>query len=214
MEARGSAEIVAVQLWLAVAIGWLTLWETDLTSLKFTYLKIKVTQQLLRFENTTKHPKLNPVAPPGIVLLAFDTDNEAIYNHIYSIAMQAINCAQCQPSARCCCYNCNKVGHIHPECPHPIKNPLLSLPNRFAPRGRGAQLGRGGMVVACGAHGGSVVACGAHGGMVVACGACGGMVVASGASGGMVVACGASNTYSVPFRQATGAALTAQQQAH
>ena len=36
------------------------------------------------FENTTKRPKLNPVALPGIALSAFDTDaNEAIYNHTY-----------------------------------------------------------------------------------------------------------------------------------
>eukprot|EP00961_Rhodomonas_salina_P213656 2885265-Rhodomonas_salina.1 len=62
--------------------------------------------------------------------------------------MQAIDDAQCQPTARLCCYNCNEVGHICPECPHPIKNPLLPLPNRFAQRGRGAQWGRGGMVVA------------------------------------------------------------------
>eukprot|EP00961_Rhodomonas_salina_P247451 3343494-Rhodomonas_salina.1 len=98
--------------------------------------------------------------------------------------MQAKDDAQHQPTAGCSCYNCNKVGHIHPECPHPIKNPLLPQPNRFALRGRGAQWGRGGMVVA------------------------------GGASGGMVVACGASNTYTMPFRQATGEALTAQQQAH
>eukprot|EP00961_Rhodomonas_salina_P114466 1540263-Rhodomonas_salina.1 len=65
MEAKGSAEIAAVQLWRAVAIGWLTSWESDPKSLKFTDLKIKVAQQLLRFEGTTKRPKLNPVAPPG-----------------------------------------------------------------------------------------------------------------------------------------------------
>eukprot|EP00961_Rhodomonas_salina_P186999 2524879-Rhodomonas_salina.1 len=90
--------------------------------------------------------------------------------------MQAINNAQHQPPAGSSCYNCNKVGHIRPECPHPIKNPLLPLPNRFAPGGRGALLGRGGMVVACGAR-----PLGALLGW-------GGMGVASGASGGMRVA--------------------------
>eukprot|EP00961_Rhodomonas_salina_P017554 236173-Rhodomonas_salina.1 len=103
--------------------------------------------------------------------------------------MQAIDDAQHQPTAGCRCYNCNE-------------------------RGRGAQLGRGGMVVASGARGGSVVASKACGGMVVAGGASGGMVVAGGAHGGMVVAAGASNTYAMPFGQATGAALAAQQQAH
>eukprot|EP00961_Rhodomonas_salina_P089576 1204649-Rhodomonas_salina.1 len=64
-------------------------------TLKFTYLKIKVAQQLSRFENTTQRPKLNPVAPLGVALSAFDTDaDEAIYNHTYSIAMQAIDYAQ------------------------------------------------------------------------------------------------------------------------
>eukprot|EP00961_Rhodomonas_salina_P162131 2183974-Rhodomonas_salina.1 len=94
MEARGSAEIVA--------------WETGPKSLKFTDLKIKVAQQLSRFEpeGTTKHPKLNPVAPPGVALLAFDTDDEAIYNHTYSIALQAINAVQ-QHTAGRCCYNCH-----------------------------------------------------------------------------------------------------------
>eukprot|EP00961_Rhodomonas_salina_P047582 639271-Rhodomonas_salina.1 len=53
-----------------------------------------------------------------------------------------------------------------------------------------------------------------RGGMVVAGGASGGMVIAGGACGGMVFAGGASNTYAMPFRQATGAALAAQQQAH
>eukprot|EP00961_Rhodomonas_salina_P229991 3108096-Rhodomonas_salina.1 len=40
------------------------------------------------------------------------------------------------------------------------------------------------------------------------------MGVACGASGGMEVAGGACNTYAMPFRQATGAAVAAQQQAH
>eukprot|EP00961_Rhodomonas_salina_P185602 2506038-Rhodomonas_salina.1 len=107
MEARGSAEIVAVQLWRAVAIGWLTSWETNPRSLKFTDLKIKVAQQLSRFENTTKHPKLNPVAPPGVALSAFDMDDESTYNHTYSIAMQAIDDAQRQSSAGHHCFNCH-----------------------------------------------------------------------------------------------------------
>eukprot|EP00961_Rhodomonas_salina_P035168 473222-Rhodomonas_salina.1 len=58
------------------------------------------------------------------------------------------------------------------------------------------------------------VTCGARGGMGVTGGARGGMGVAGGARGGMGVACGAHNTYAMPFRQATGAALAAQQQAH
>eukprot|EP00961_Rhodomonas_salina_P219463 2966456-Rhodomonas_salina.1 len=40
------------------------------------------------------------------------------------------------------------------------------------------------------------------------------MGVACGARGGMGVSCGAHNIYSMPFGQATGAALTAQQEAH
>eukprot|EP00961_Rhodomonas_salina_P028849 388970-Rhodomonas_salina.1 len=50
--------------------------------------------------------------------------------------------------------------------------------------------------------------------MGVTCGARGGMGVACGARGGMGVAGGARNTYAMPFGQATGAALAAQQQAH
>eukprot|EP00961_Rhodomonas_salina_P127713 1721916-Rhodomonas_salina.1 len=212
MEARGRVEIVVVQLWLVVAIGWLTSWETDQRSLKFTDLKIKVVQQLSRFESMTKHPKLNPVAPPGVALSAFDIDDESTYNHSYTIAMQAIDDEQRQsPTARSC-FNCYEVGHICPNCQHPIKtrNPLSPQPNRFAPRGRGAQLGHGGMGVAGGASGGMGVASGARGGMGVACGARGGMGVTGGASGGMGVAGGASNTYAMPFGQATGAALPAQ----
>eukprot|EP00961_Rhodomonas_salina_P059365 797437-Rhodomonas_salina.1 len=65
-----------------------------------------------------------------------------------------------------------------------VEQAIDNEPNRFAPRGRGALLGRGGMVIA------------------------------GGASGGSVVASGARNTYAMPFGQATGAALAAQQQAH
>eukprot|EP00961_Rhodomonas_salina_P269950 3646927-Rhodomonas_salina.1 len=76
--------------------------------------------------------------------------------------MQAINDAQCQPPAGLCCYNCNKVGHILPECPHPIKNPAQQVEPVGALQGR-AQWGCGGKVVAGGASGGMVVACGACG---------------------------------------------------
>eukprot|EP00961_Rhodomonas_salina_P249835 3376935-Rhodomonas_salina.1 len=50
--------------------------------------------------------------------------------------------------------------------------------------------------------------------MGVTGGARGGMGVTGGARGGMGVASGARNTYAMPFGQATGAALAAQQRQH
>eukprot|EP00961_Rhodomonas_salina_P225341 3046743-Rhodomonas_salina.1 len=148
--------------------------------------------------------------------------------------MQAINNAQRQPPAGCCCYNCNEVGHILPECPHPIKNPLLPQPNRFAP----ALRGRGGMVIAGGARGspagtgwngccqwgqwepcwpgdvvewslpvGPVVEWSLLVGPVGALWARGGMVVAGGACDGMVFAGGACNTYSMTLTMAMSTLL-------
>eukprot|EP00961_Rhodomonas_salina_P055362 743956-Rhodomonas_salina.1 len=74
--------------------------------------------------------------------------------------MQAVDDAQRQFSAGRRCFNC-ELGHICPNCPHPTKNPLSPPLNRYAPRGRGAPLGRGGMGVAGGASGGMGVAGGA-----------------------------------------------------
>eukprot|EP00961_Rhodomonas_salina_P159692 2150661-Rhodomonas_salina.2 len=66
MEASGNANIVAVQLWCAVAIGWYNAWEVNPNVYTFTELlvKLNIAQQLLHFESA-KHPKLTPVAPPG-----------------------------------------------------------------------------------------------------------------------------------------------------
>eukprot|EP00961_Rhodomonas_salina_P193037 2604982-Rhodomonas_salina.1 len=63
MEASGNANIVAVQLWHAVAIGWYNAWEANPNVYTFTELKLNVAQQLSHFESA-KRPKLTPVAPP------------------------------------------------------------------------------------------------------------------------------------------------------
>eukprot|EP00961_Rhodomonas_salina_P189799 2560684-Rhodomonas_salina.1 len=63
MEASGDANIVAVQLWRAVAIGWYNAWEANPNVYTFTELKLNVAQQLSHF-TSAKRPKLTPVAPP------------------------------------------------------------------------------------------------------------------------------------------------------
>eukprot|EP00961_Rhodomonas_salina_P125294 1688184-Rhodomonas_salina.1 len=85
MEASGNVNIVAVQLWRAVAIGWYNAWEANpnVYMSESTELKLNVVQQLSHFEST-KHPKLTPVAPPGVALAAFDSDYAGTDNEIYN----------------------------------------------------------------------------------------------------------------------------------
>eukprot|EP00961_Rhodomonas_salina_P031402 422735-Rhodomonas_salina.1 len=146
MEASGDVNIVAVQLWHAVAIGWYrdNAWEANPNVYTFTELKLNVAQQLSHFKSA-KRPKLTPIAPPRVALNAFEhgytaTDRD-VHDRAYSFALQAISDAA-NTGENSKCFNCHEFGHIHPNCPHPtVHSPSSSTP-RFARRsGRGAALG-------------------------------------------------------------------------